>query len=131
MDRDWIPPPKSASKAKVGALPDILRIKIISLGATCVGKSCLIKRYCEDRVTLLLINRLKFFQFVSKYLSTIGVDYGVKQVTVNSTEVKVNFWDFAGHAEFLEVRNEFYKDTQGVRLMVNLLLTVCPDPACL
>ena len=30
-------------------------------------------------------------------------------------EAKVNFWDLAGHPEFFEVRNEFYKDTQGVR----------------
>ena len=25
----------------------------------------------------------------------------------------VNFWDLSGHPEFFEVRNEFYKDTQG------------------
>ena len=41
-----------------------LRIKIISMGAPGVGKSCLIKRYCEEK-------------FVSKYIGTIGVDYGV------------------------------------------------------
>lgn len=39
------------------------RIKIISMGSGGSGKSCLIKRYCEDR-------------FVSKYIATIGVDYG-------------------------------------------------------
>lgn len=43
------------------------------------------------------------------------MDYGVKQVTVNNKEVKVNFWDLSGHSEFLEIRNEFYKDTQGVQ----------------
>jgi len=42
-----------------------LRIKIISMGAPGVGKSCLIKRYCEEK-------------FVAKYIGTIGVDYGVK-----------------------------------------------------
>ena len=39
------------------------RIKIISMGSGGSGKSCLIKRYCEDR-------------FVAKYIATIGVDYG-------------------------------------------------------
>lgn len=29
---------------------EFIRIKIISLGDTLVGKSCLIKRYCEERV---------------------------------------------------------------------------------
>jgi GTPase SAR1 family protein len=30
-------------------------------------------------------------------------------------KVKVNFWDVAGDPVYYEVRNEFYKDTQGVR----------------
>lgn len=41
--------------------------QIISVGDTQVGKSCLIKRYCEGR-------------FVPKYITTIGVDYGVKKM---------------------------------------------------
>ena len=61
-----------------------------------------------------------FFQFVSKYVSTIGVDYGVKPVTVRGQTVKVNFWDLSGHPEFLHVRNEFYRDAQGVRPLLML-----------
>ncbi|XP_060589581.1 dnaJ homolog subfamily C member 27-like [Ruditapes philippinarum] len=77
-----------------------LRIKIISMGNAEVGKSCIIKRYCEKR-------------FVHKYLATIGIDYGVSKVTIKDREVKVNIFDMAGHPIFYEVRNEFYKDTQG------------------
>eukprot|EP00656_Telonema_subtile_P034126 TRINITY_DN3824_c0_g1_i2.p1 TRINITY_DN3824_c0_g1~~TRINITY_DN3824_c0_g1_i2.p1 ORF type:complete len:206 (-),score=46.28 TRINITY_DN3824_c0_g1_i2:123-740(-) len=83
---------------------DLVRIKVISMGEGGVGKSCIIKRYCEE-------------QFVSRYISTIGVDYGVKSVDVDGVEAKVNFWDLAGHPEFFEVRNEFYKDTQGAILV--------------
>jgi DnaJ family protein C protein 27 len=53
---------------------------------------------------------------VSRYISTIGVDYGVKPVTVDGRRTKVNFWDLSGHPEFFEIRNEFYKDSQGVML---------------
>ena len=52
-------------------------------------------------------------QFVSRYISTIGIDFGVKPVRVGKDEVRINFWDLSGHPEFFEVRNEFYKDTQG------------------
>lgn len=55
-------------------------------------------------------------QFVSKYISTIGIDYGVKPVTVNGEPVRINFWDLSGHPDFFEIRNEFYKDSQGVSL---------------
>mmetsp|Transcript_30494 Transcript_30494/g.49329 ORF Transcript_30494/g.49329 Transcript_30494/m.49329 type:complete len:185 (-) Transcript_30494:790-1344(-) len=86
---------------------DVLRIKIISMGDGACGKSCLIKRYCEEK-------------FVTKYISTIGVDFGVKSVTINNQEIKVNFWDLAGHAEFFEVRNEFYRDSQGAILVFDV-----------
>merc|ERR1712070_1174164 len=49
------------------------------MGEAGVGKSCIIKRYCEE-------------QFVTRYISTIGVDYGVKSVQVDGVEAKVNFW---------------------------------------
>jgi DnaJ family protein C protein 27 len=45
----------------------IKRLKILSLGNQYVGKSCLIKRYCEGK-------------FVTDYISTIGIDYGVKPI---------------------------------------------------
>jgi GTPase SAR1 family protein len=93
-------------------------------------------------------------QFVPKYISTIGVDFGVKTVVVDNqqvmppldrhrhkrisfascyppalcisrhdiqtrimAQVKVNFWDLAGGQEYFEVRNEFYRDAQGVRCL--------------
>ncbi|XP_031567786.1 dnaJ homolog subfamily C member 27-like [Actinia tenebrosa] len=84
-----------------------IRIKIISMGNAETGKSCLIKRYCEKR-------------FVSKYMTTIGIDYGVTKVVVNDKDIKVNIFDMAGHPVFYEVRNEFYKDTQGALLVYDV-----------
>ncbi|RHY02217.1 hypothetical protein DYB37_001453 [Aphanomyces astaci] len=98
-----------------GAAPpsnNVLRIKVISMGDGGVGKSCVIKRYCE------VGNGVE--KFVTKYISTIGIDYGVKPVKINGSEVRVNFWDLSGQPEFLEVRNEFYKDTQGGILMFDV-----------
>lgn len=84
------------------------RLKIISLGEPSVGKSCLIKRYCEEK-------------FVSKHVATIGIDFGVKPVVVEGYgDVRVNFFDFAGGPEYFEIRNEFYKDAQGALLVFDL-----------
>ena len=47
-----------------------------------------------------------------RYISTIGVDYGVKPHTVDGNTLKMNFWDLSGQPEFFDVRNEFYKDAQ-------------------
>jgi DnaJ homolog subfamily C member 27 len=60
-------------------------------------------------------------QFESRYVLTIGVDFGVKPVKLASGEaVKVNFWDLSGKPEFLEVRNEFYRDAQAALLVFDV-----------
>ena len=84
------------------------RLKVISLGEPAVGKSCLIKRYCEDK-------------FVSKHVATIGIDFGVKPVALSGHGVvRINFFDFAGGPEYFEVRNEFYKDASGAILVFDV-----------
>lgn len=40
-------------------------LKLITLGSLSSGKTCLIKRYCEE-------------DFEKSYIPTIGVDYGIK-----------------------------------------------------
>lgn len=116
-----------------GALPahslDYPRIKLLTVGSSGVGKSCFVKRFCEDR-------------FVSKYIPTIGIDYGVKKADVNAgtlakymekeatgrrktgqglpTGVRINFWDISGGAESAEIRNEFYGPAQGIILMYDI-----------
>lgn len=85
----------------------VTRIKVLSMGALGSGKSCVIKRFCEGR-------------FVQKYISTIGVDYGVKPARVGEREVKVNFFDLSGHPQMFEIRNEFYRDSQGAILVFDV-----------
>jgi len=84
-----------------------LRIKILSLGSEGVGKSCLIKRFCEGR-------------FVQKYITTIGVDYGVKPVQVLGHSVKVNFFDTSGGDEYKDIRVEFYDNTSGAIIVYDV-----------
>ena len=35
---------------------------------------------------------------------------------------KINIWDFSGHPEFFEVRNEFYKDAHAIFFIFDLTL---------
>ena len=95
------------------AATQIRRIKILSMGEPAVGKSCLIKRFCEEK-------------FVSKYVTTIGIDYGVKPVQVQGHgAVRVNFWDVAGGEEYFDIRNEFYRDVQAaVCIMTPRIMTM-------
>jgi len=59
----------------------------LSIGDPEIGKSCFIKRYCEGR-------------FVSRYIPTIGVDYGVKKNTIKNYKVNINFFDLSGESDY-------------------------------
>ena len=74
-------------------------VKLLSIGDKEVGKSCIIKRYCEGR-------------FVQKYITTIGVDYGVKKMTISGKKIAVNFFDLSGDDDYALIRNPFIKDAQ-------------------
>ncbi|CAK9091691.1 unnamed protein product [Durusdinium trenchii] len=77
------PPPAAPSSSSSATAGRALRVKVMSIGSATVGKSTLIKRYCESR-------------FVQKYIPTIGIDYGVKPVRVLGHDLKVNFFDTSG-----------------------------------
>ena len=80
-----------------------IRYKLIVVGEPTSGKSALIRRWAED-------------SFNTKYEATVGVDFYAK----NLGGVVVNVWDMSGHPEFFEVRNEFYKDCQGLCLLFDM-----------
>ena len=87
--------------------PTHICFKITSVGNSEVGKSCLIKRYCEGR-------------FVKRYISTIGVDYGVKKLTLKDHPISINFFDLSGNEEYKMIRTEFYEDTNGIIMVYDI-----------
>jgi DnaJ family protein C protein 27 len=47
---------------------------------------------------------------VPKYITTIGVDYGVKKMQIHGKKVAINFFDLSGDDDYKEIRNNFFKD---------------------
>jgi DnaJ family protein C protein 27 len=86
---------------------DQVCLKIISVGNSEVGKSCLIKRYCEEK-------------FVERYISTIGIDYGVKKLKIKGQSIAINFFDMSGNEEYKLIRTEFYADACGILMVFDL-----------
>lgn len=67
-----------------------IRIKVITLGSTKVGKSCFVKKFCEKKKKLNV-----------SYIPTIGVDYGVKTLSKSmeggsAVDIKIDFYDLSG-----------------------------------
>ena len=81
------------------------RVKLVIVGDTGCGKSCLIRRYCEGA-------------FEPRYIPTVGVDYGVRALTLlGSAGVRANFYDTSGSPAYAIVRCEFYREAEGLLLV--------------
>lgn len=48
------------------------------------------------------------------------MDYGVKKMNLNGTNIAVNFFDTSGDDCYAGIRKEFYKDSQGIVLLCDL-----------
>jgi len=76
-------------------------LKILLIGDTGVGKSCLLYRYSDD-------------QYSSNYISTIGVDFKIKTFDVDDKVVKLQIWDTAGQERFKAITTSFYRGAHGI-----------------
>ena len=82
--------------------------KVLLLGDSSVGKTCFLLRYCD-----------KTFQ--DAHLSTIGLDYRLKSMTLkNKKNIKLQIWDTAGQDRFRAITKNYYKGANGIILIYDV-----------
>lgn len=78
--------------------------KILIIGDSGVGKSCLMLRFTDDT-------------FNERQLATIGVDFKVKYLKENGKRLKLAVWDTAGQERFRTLTASYYRGAQGIILV--------------
>jgi small GTP-binding protein len=81
--------------------------KVVVAGDGNVGKTSLVRRYCEGR-------------FEESRVMTLGVDFQTKVVTVGEKTVKLSIWDVAGQERFATFRDAFYGGAQAAALVYDV-----------
>ena len=82
--------------------------KILLLGDTSVGKTCFLLRY-TDKI------------FEESHISTIGLDYRLKSMTLkNGKNIKLQIWDTSGQERFRAITKNYYKQANGILLMYDI-----------
>ena len=84
-----------------------LTMKIIVLGSSEVGKTCILNRYFNN-------------EFKENSLSTIGIDFQTKFFKFEDKKIKVNYTDTAGQEKFRAISVNYLKGTNGVILVFDL-----------
>ena len=82
-------------------------LKLLTLGNSCVGKSSIVIRYTENK-------------FYSSYLTTIGVDFLRKVITVGDKEINLQIWDSAGQEKYNSISKQYYNKADGIILVFDL-----------
>ncbi|XP_063229341.1 putative Ras-related protein Rab-33 [Bacillus rossius redtenbacheri] len=82
--------------------------KIIVVGDSNVGKTCLTYRFCEGK-------------FLQKSEATIGVDFRERTVDVNGEEIKLQLWDTAGQERFRKsMVQHYYRNVHAVVIVYDV-----------
>jgi len=81
--------------------------KILLLGDSGVGKSCIILRYIDNTFTQNLMN-------------SIGVDFKLKTMSIDGKNVKLQIWDTAGQERFRTITTSYYKGAQGIVIVYDV-----------
>lgn len=75
--------------------------KVLLIGDSGVGKSCLLLRYVDDLYT-------------ESYISTIGVDFKIHTIEINGKVIKLQIWDTAGQERFRTITSAYYKGANAI-----------------
>lgn len=75
-------------------------LKLLLVGDSGVGKSCLLLRFTSDT-----------FEDISP---TIGVDFKLKYLEVDKRKLKLTVWDTAGQERFRTLTSSYYRGAQGI-----------------
>ncbi|XP_026192988.1 ras-related protein Rab-1B [Cyclospora cayetanensis] len=81
--------------------------KLVLIGDSGVGKSCLLLRFSDDT-------------FSESYITTIGVDFRFRTVNVDGKVVKLQIWDTAGQERFRTITSAYYRGADGIVLVYDV-----------
>jgi len=81
--------------------------KILLLGDSGVGKSCIIIRYIENNFSTSLMN-------------SIGVDFKLKNIEIDDKKIKLQIWDTAGQERFRTITTSYYKGAHAIIIVFDI-----------
>ena len=85
--------------------------KLLLIGDSGVGKSCLLLRFADDTYT-------------ESYISTIGVDFKIRTIELDGKTIKLQIWDTAGQERFRTITSRYENFAIVTRYLHGHLLSI-------
>ena len=81
--------------------------KLVLVGDSAVGKSCVATRYVSD----------DFYEFQEP---TIGASFMAKKITIDNTEIKLEIWDTAGQERYHSLTPMYYRGAKAALVVFDI-----------
>lgn len=81
--------------------------KLLLIGDSGVGKTCVLFRFSEDA-------------FNSTFISTIGIDFKIRTIELDGKKIKLQIWDTAGQERFRTITTAYYRGAMGIMLVYDI-----------
>lgn len=81
--------------------------KLLLIGDSGVGKTCVLFRFSEDA-------------FNSTFISTIGIDFKIRTIELEGKKIKLQIWDTAGQERFRTITTAYYRGAMGIMLVYDI-----------
>nr|AAP85296.1 Rab1a [Babesia bovis] len=81
--------------------------KLVLIGDSGVGKSCVLLRFADDT-------------FTDSYITTIGVDFRFRTIEVEGRRVKLQIWDTAGQERFRTITSAYYRGADAIIIVFDI-----------
>ncbi|XP_065890745.1 ras-related protein Rab-10-like [Dysidea avara] len=81
--------------------------KLLLIGDSGVGKTCILFRYADDT-------------FKTTFIATIGIDFKIKTFEIDGKRIKLQIWDTAGQERFHTITTSYYRGAMGIMLVFDI-----------
>ena len=81
--------------------------KVVLVGDSGVGKTNILSKYIKN-------------EFHEDSKSTIGVEFGSKQLKIEGHKIKAQIWDTAGQEKYKAITSAYYKGAQGAFVVYDI-----------
>lgn len=84
-----------------------VQIKLLMIGDSGVGKTSLLMRFANET-------------YSPTFLTTIGIDFKIKNMLIDSRMVKLQLWDTAGQERFRTITTSYFRGAHGIMLVYDV-----------
>ena len=83
------------------------QFKVCVVGDSGVGKTCLLQRFTLDN-------------FTTNHITTVGVDFMIKNVNIEEKDIKLQLWDKSGQEQYKAIISNYYKRSKGIIIVFDV-----------